>query len=70
MGTKHLSQHTTKNYWFRYLLFYMGTKHCKLETGIDIDYIKENYSVEDINSNGVLFVDKCHSHDFGVWKLL
>lgn len=44
--------------------------YCKLETGIDIDYIKENYSVEDINSNGVLFVDKCHSHDFGVWKLL
>ena len=44
--------------------------YCKLETGIDIDYIKENYSVEDINSNGVLFVDKGHSHDFCVWKLL
>lgn len=44
--------------------------YCKLETGIDIDYIKENYSVEDINSNGVLFVDKDHSYDFGIWKLL
>ena len=48
----------------------MGTKHCKLETGIDVDYIKENYSVEDINSNGVLFVDKDHGYDFVVWRLL
>lgn len=44
--------------------------YCRLENGIDIDYIKENYSVEDINSNGVLFVDKGNSHNFCVWKLL
>ena len=44
--------------------------YCKIEKGIDIDYIKENYSVEDINSNGVLFVDKDHSYDFVVWRLL
>ena len=49
----------------KFILYY-----CKLEKGIDIDYIKENYSVEDINSNGVLFVDKGHSHDFDVWNLL
>ena len=44
--------------------------YCKLEKGIDIEYIKDNYSVKDINPNGVLFVDKGHSHDFDVWNLL
>ena len=44
--------------------------YCKLEKGIDIEYIKDNYSVKDINSNGVLFVDKDHSYDFVVWRLL
>lgn len=44
--------------------------YCKLETGIDIDYIKENYSVEDIDSNGVLFVKKEDSYKFCTWSLL
>ena len=44
--------------------------YCKLETDIDIDYIKENYSIEDISSNGILFVEKEDSHNFRVWKLL
>lgn len=44
--------------------------YCRLENGIDINYIKENYSVEKINANGVLFVDKENSHNFCVWSLL
>ena len=32
--------------------------YCKVENDIDIDYIKENYCIEDINENCVLFVDK------------
>lgn len=44
--------------------------YCKLETEIDIDYIKANYSVEDINSNGVLFVKKEDTYNFSSWKLL
>jgi len=44
--------------------------YCKLETGVDIDHIKKNYSVEDINSNGVLFVKKENSCSFYSWKLL
>lgn len=44
--------------------------YCRLENGIDINYIKENYSVKKINANGVLFVDKKNSHNFYVWSLL
>lgn len=44
--------------------------YCKLENGIDIDYIKENYCIEDINESCVLFVDKGNDHNFCVWKLL
>lgn len=44
--------------------------YCKLENGIDIDYIKENYCIEDINESCVLFVDKCNDHNFCVWKLM
>ena len=44
--------------------------YCKLETGVDIDHIKKNYSVEDINSDGMLFVKKEDSHNFSSWKLL
>ncbi len=44
--------------------------YCKLETGVDIDYIKKNYSVEDVNSNGVLFVEKEDSSNFCSWRLL
>lgn len=44
--------------------------YCKLATGIDIDYIKENYCIEDIDSNGVLFVEKGDSHKFCTWKII
>lgn len=44
--------------------------YCKLENGIDIDYIKENYCIEDINESCVLFVDKGNDHNFWVWKLI
>lgn len=44
--------------------------YCNLKTGVDIDYIKENYSVEDINANGVLFVEKKDSYNFCTWKLV
>lgn len=44
--------------------------YCKLENGIDIDYIKENYCIEDINESCVLFVDKDNDHNFYVWKLI
>ncbi len=44
--------------------------YCKLENGIDIDYIKENYCIEDINESCVLFVDKDNDHNFCVWKLI
>lgn len=44
--------------------------YCKLENGIDIDYIKENYCIEDINENCVLFVDKGNNHNFHVWKTM
>ena len=44
--------------------------YCKLENGIDIDYIKENYCIEDINESCVLFVDKSNDHNFCVWKLM
>lgn len=43
---------------------------CELENGIDIDYIKENYCIEDINESYVLFVDKENDHNFGTWKLM
>jgi len=42
----------------------------KVENGIDIDYIKENYCIEDINESCVLFVDKGNDHNFCVWKLM
>ena len=44
--------------------------YCKLENGIDINYIKENYCIEDINESCVLFVDKGNDHNFWVWKLI
>ena len=44
--------------------------YCKVENGIDIDYIKENYCIEDINESCVLFVDKGNDHNFCVWKLM
>lgn len=44
--------------------------YCKLENGIDIDYIKENYCIEDINESCVLFVDKGNDHNFCVWNLV
>lgn len=44
--------------------------YCKLATGVDIDYIKENFSIEDIDSNAVLFVEKKDSHNFYTWKLV
>lgn len=44
--------------------------YCKLENGIDIDYIKENYCIADINESCVLFVDKGNYHNFCVWKLM
>ena len=44
--------------------------YCKVENDIDIDYIKENYCIEDINENCVLFVDKGNDHNFCVWKLI
>lgn len=44
--------------------------YCKLENDIDIDYIKENYCIEDINENCILFVDKGNNHNFCVWKLI
>lgn len=44
--------------------------YCKLENGIDIDYIKENYCIEDINESCVLFVDKDNDHNFYVRKLI
>lgn len=44
--------------------------YCKLENGIDIDYIKENYCIEDINESCVLFVDKGNDHNFCVWNLM
>lgn len=43
---------------------------CKLENGIDIDYIRENYCIEDIDESYVLFVDKGDDHNFCVWKLM
>ena len=44
--------------------------YCKLTSDVDIDYIKENYSIEDINSDGVLFVKKKDSNNFYTWKLI
>ena len=44
--------------------------YCKLETGTDIDYIKENYSVKDISPRGILFVEKEDTYNFSTWKLL
>ena len=43
--------------------------YCKLENGIDIEYIRENYYIEDINEKCVLFVDKENDRNFCVWKL-
>lgn len=44
--------------------------YCKLTYGIDIEYIIENYSIGDIDSNGVLFVKKEDSCNFHTWKVL
>lgn len=44
--------------------------YCKLTSGVDIDYIKENYSIKDIDSNGLLFVKKEDSNNFYTWKLI
>lgn len=44
--------------------------YIKLETSTDIDYIKQNYSVEDISTRGILFVEKEDSHNFSTWNLL
>lgn len=44
--------------------------YCKLENGIDIDYIKNNYSVEKISSEGILFVEKKDSSNYASWALL
>ena len=52
------------------LLLKFNIYYCKLENGIDIDYIKENYCIEDINESCVLFVDKDNDHNFCVWKLI
>lgn len=43
---------------------------CELKNGIDIDYIRENYCIEDINKSYVLFVDKGNDHNFCVWSLM
>lgn len=43
--------------------------YCKLENGIDIEYIRENYCIKDINEKCMLFVDKGNEHNFCVWKL-
>lgn len=44
--------------------------YCKLENGIDINYIKENFCITWINEHGVLFVDKENAQNFCIWKKL
>ena len=44
--------------------------YCKLEKGIDIDYIRKNYCIKDINTRDMLFVDKEDDYNFGTWGLL
>ena len=44
--------------------------YCKLENGIDIEYIRKNYYIASINKNFVLFVDKENEHNFCVWELM
>lgn len=43
--------------------------YCELGNDLDIDYIKKNYCIEDINAYGVLFVDKENSSKFSSWKM-
>ena len=44
--------------------------YCKVKNGIDIDYIKENYCIEDINESFMSCLDKGNDHNFCVWKLM
>jgi len=43
--------------------------YSKMETGVDIDYIKENYCVKDIDMYGIVFVKKEDSGNFDIWEI-
>lgn len=62
-----LAMTTSIKDWIRRKKF--NLYYCKLETGTDIDYIKENYSVKDISPRGILFVEKEDSLNFQTWNL-
>jgi hypothetical protein len=44
--------------------------YCKLENGIDIDYIKENYYIVNISTNGVIFINEEDYYNFNTWNVL
>ena len=44
--------------------------YCKLENGIDIDYIKENYHIVNISTNGVIFIEEKDYYSFNIWNML
>lgn len=43
---------------------------CKLENGIDIEYIKENYYIKNINEEKIFFIDKNSENSYNSWKLM
>ena len=42
---------------------------CRFDSGIDINYIRENFYIADIDSHAVLFVDKEDQRNYLTWKL-
>lgn len=43
---------------------------CNLENGIDIEYIKENYYIKNINEEKIFFIDKNSENNYNSWKLM
>lgn len=43
---------------------------CNLENGIDIEYIKENYYIKNINEEKIFFIDKNSENSYNSWKLM
>lgn len=43
--------------------------YCELNNGTDIDYIKGNYVIKEINDRGVLFVKKEDVKNYNTWSI-
>ena len=44
--------------------------YCRLENGIDIDYIKNNYHIVNISINGVIFINEEDYYNFNIRNAL